>query len=141
MTTLRMSETPTVNAAVSFSLEDRIFDLGGIDPLRVRSVPAPGSATIDDLIRAQVEDGRLYELVDNTLVAKAMGWQESLLAMVLGQWMRNFLDTQDVGVVTGPDGNVAIVCRHRSWTRCCFCQLVANARRSIACRSCTRSRS
>ena len=56
MTTLRMSETSTVNAAVSFSLADRLFDLGGIDPSRVRSVPAPGSATIDDLIRAQVCD-------------------------------------------------------------------------------------
>lgn len=104
MTTLRLSETPTVNAAVSFSLEDRIYDLGGIDPSRVRSVPAPGSATIDDLIRAQAEDGRLYELVDNTLVEKAMEWQESLLAMVLARWLGNFLDTHNLGVVTGPDG-------------------------------------
>lgn len=104
MTSLRLSETPTVNAAVSFSLEDRIYDLGGIDPSRIRSIPAPGSATINDLIRAQAEDGRLYELIDSTLVEKAMGWQESLLAMVLVQWLRNFLDAHNLGVVTGPDG-------------------------------------
>ena len=104
MVSLHSSETPIVNASVSFSLEDRILDLGGIDASRIRSVPAPGSATIADLIRAQAEDGRLYELVDNTLVGKAVGWQESLLAMVLAQWLRNFLDNRNLGVVTGPDG-------------------------------------
>jgi len=104
MATLHSSETPIVNASVSFSLEDRMYDLGGIDVSRVRSIPAPGSATVADLIRAQAEDGRLYELVDNTLVEKAMGWQESLLAMVLGQRLRNFLDDHNLGVVTGPDG-------------------------------------
>ncbi len=104
MATLESAETPIVNASVSFSLADRISDLGGIEASRIRSTPAPGSATIPDLIRAQAEDGRLYELVDNTLVEKAMGWQESLLAMVLAQWLRNFLDNHDLGVVTGPDG-------------------------------------
>jgi Uma2 family endonuclease len=104
MATINSSEIPIVNASVSFSLDDRIYDLGGIDPSRVRSIPAPGSATIADLIRAQAEDGRLYELVDNTLVEKAKGWQESLLAMVLARWLGNFLDTHNLGVVTGPDG-------------------------------------
>jgi len=104
MATLHSSETPIVNASVSFSLEDRIYDLGGIDVSRVRAVPAPGSATIADLIRASDEDGRLYELIDNTLVEKAMGWRESLLATVLVQWLRNFLDNHNLGVVTGPDG-------------------------------------
>ena len=104
MATINSSEIPIVNASVSFSLDDRIYDLGGIDPSRVRSIPAPGSATIADLIRAQAEDGCLYELVDNTLVEKAMGWQESLLAMVLARWLGNFLDTHNLGVVTGPDG-------------------------------------
>jgi len=55
-------------------------------------------------MRGQEEEGRLYELVDNTLVEKAMGWQESLLAMVLGQRLRNFLDPHNLGFVTGPDG-------------------------------------
>lgn len=104
MGTVDGSEVPHLNASVSLTLGDRIDDLGGIDPARVRFVPAPGSATIADLIRAQAEDGRLYELVDNTLVEKAMGWQESLIAMVLVQWLRNFLDIHNLGVVTGPDG-------------------------------------
>jgi Uma2 family endonuclease len=104
MTAIESSETPIVNASVSYSLADRILDLGGIDAARIRSTPAVGTATISDLIRAQAEDGRLYELVDNTLVEKAMGWQESLLAMVLVQWLRNHLENHNLGVVTGPDG-------------------------------------
>jgi len=104
MTTLEPSLSTSVNAAVSFSLADRIFDLGGIDPARIQSSPAPGSATVADLIRASAEAGRSYELVDNTLVEKAMGWQESLLAMVLAHWLQSFLDNHRLGVVTGPDG-------------------------------------
>lgn len=104
MATLNSSDISILNAAVSFSLADRILDLGGIDAGRIRSTPAPGSATIADLIRATAEDGRLYELVDNTLVEKAMGWQESVLAMALAQWLRNYLDVHNLGVITGPDG-------------------------------------
>ncbi len=104
MVTLHSSETPLVNASVSFSLEDRICDLGGIDVSRVRLGPAPGHATIEDLIAVSSDEGRLYELVDNTLVEKAMGWQESLLAMVLSRWMGNYLEGKRLGVVTGPDG-------------------------------------
>jgi Uma2 family endonuclease len=108
MSTLHNIHDNALNAAVSFSLADRIVDLGGIDPSRIRSMPAPGSATVDDLIRAQAEDGRLYELVDKTLVEKAMGWQESMLAMVLVRWLGNYLGSHDLGVITGPDGSTRL---------------------------------
>ena len=104
MSALNPSPSTPVNAAVSFALTDRISDLGGIDPARIRSTPAPGAATVEDLVRAASEDGRIYELVDNTLVEKAMGWQESLLAMVLVRWLGNFLEAHNLGVITGPDG-------------------------------------
>jgi Uma2 family endonuclease len=104
MKTLDPSENSSLNASVSFALTDRIFDLGGIDPARIRSTPAPGSATVEDLIRASAEDGRIYELVDKTLVEKAVGWQESFLAMVLAHWLQNFLDSHNLGVIIGPDG-------------------------------------
>ena len=93
-----------MNAAVSSSLADRIADLGDIPLSRVRCDPPPGQATIADLLRAQAADGRLYELVDNTLVEKAMGWQESMLAGVLLHWLHNYLDEHDLGVATGADG-------------------------------------
>gem|GEM_PF-2891030 len=37
-----------------------------------------------------------------------MGWLESLLAMVLVQWLRNHLEAQPLGVVTGPDGTTRL---------------------------------
>ncbi|MCA9136420.1 MAG: Uma2 family endonuclease [Planctomycetales bacterium] len=97
-----------MNAAVSYSMADRLADLGDIPTFRVRTSPSPGSATIDDLIRIQGTEGRLYELVDRTLVEKVMGWQESLLAAVLLQWLGNFLDDHDLGVMTGPDGQTRL---------------------------------
>ena len=97
-----------MNAAVTASLADRIADriadLGDIPQTRVRCEPPPGQATIDDLLLAQAADGRLYELVDGTLVEKAIGWQESMLAGVLLQWLNNFLDNHKLGVATGADG-------------------------------------
>jgi Uma2 family endonuclease len=47
---------------------------------------------------------RLCELIDGTLVEKAMGWQESLLAGVLMHWLHDFLEISKLGVATGPDG-------------------------------------
>ncbi|MDA1232282.1 MAG: Uma2 family endonuclease, partial [Planctomycetota bacterium] len=83
-------------------------DLGGIAPSRVRAIPAPGSATLADLIEAQRTDDRLCELVDGTLVEKPIGWQESLLAMVLVRWLGDFLESHPMGVVTGPDGTTRL---------------------------------
>ncbi len=93
-----------MNAAVTASLADRIADLGDIPLTRVRCEPPPGQATIDDLLLAQAADGRLYELVDGTLVEKAMGWQESMLAGVLLHWLHIYLDKHKLGVATGADG-------------------------------------
>jgi Uma2 family endonuclease len=61
-------------------------------------------ATVEDLLRVQGSDGRHYELVDRTLVEKAMRWLQSLLAGVLIQCLRNFLDQNNLGVITGADG-------------------------------------
>jgi len=93
-----------MNAAVTNSLADRIADLGGISAERVHTSPLPGTATVDDLVRVNdLKQGRC-ELVDNTLVEKAMGWHESLLAGVLLRWLGNFADATNAGVVTGADG-------------------------------------
>jgi len=105
------TETPKqfgINAAVTVSLADRLADLGGIAPSRVRASPPPGSATLADLIETQRTDDTLCELVDGTLVEKPMGWQESLLAMVLVRWLGNFLESHPMGVVTGPDGTTRL---------------------------------
>lgn len=79
-------------------------DLGNIPMSRVRSEPAPGAASVEDVVRLRNVERRLYELVDGTLVEKAMGWQESLLAGIILQWLNNYLDQNRIGVATGPDG-------------------------------------
>ncbi len=108
MSTAEIPRRFAMNAAVTVSLEDRLADLGGIAPSRLRAIPAPGSATLADLIEAQRTDDRLCELVDGTLVEKPMGWQESLLAMVLVRWLGDFLESAPLGVVTGPDGTTRL---------------------------------
>ena len=93
-----------MSIALATTWEDRLIDLGNVPAARVRSEPAPGAASVEDVVRLRNTERRLYELVDGTLVEKAMGWQESLLAGILLQWLNNYLDQHRVGVATGPDG-------------------------------------
>ncbi|TWT93100.1 Uma2 family endonuclease [Neorhodopirellula pilleata] len=93
-----------MNSAIALSLADRLVDLGNVPLERIRNNPPPGQATIDDVNHLRETEGKLYELVDNTLVEKAMGWQESMLAGVLLQWLNNYLDKEPLGVATGADG-------------------------------------
>jgi Uma2 family endonuclease len=93
-----------MSIAIATTWEDRMHDLGNIAASRIRSEPAPGTATIEDVTRLRDTERRLYELVDRTLVEKSMGWQESLLAGVLLHWMHSYLDAHRIGVATGADG-------------------------------------
>lgn len=93
-----------MSAAVAMTWDQRWADLGNVPASRIVMQPTPGTATVDDALVASGPLGQLCELIDGTLVEKAMGWQESLLASVLIQWLRNYLDTHSLGVVTGPDG-------------------------------------
>ncbi len=96
------------NAAVAGSLNEILAELGGIAAHRVRREPAPGGATITDLMRAN-DNGAHCELVDAALVEKAMGWSESLIAIILGGLLREFVNSRNLGVVSGPDGFMEIL--------------------------------
>ena len=93
-----------MSIALATTWEDRLSDLGGISASRVRIDPAPGTATVEDVVRLRNVERRLYELVDGTLVEKAMGWQESFLAGILLHWLHTYLDQHRIGVATGTDG-------------------------------------
>lgn len=93
-----------MSIAIATTWEERLQDLGNIPASRIRTNPAPGTATVDDVTRLRNTERRLYELVDGTLVEKSMGWQESLLAGILLQWLNNYLDAHRLGVATGPGG-------------------------------------
>ena len=96
------------NAAVAARLSEILDELGGIASDRVRREPAAGHATIDDLLKVHGTGG-LFELVDGTLVEKAMGWTESFLAMVIVRILGNFVVANNLGVVSGPDGFLEIL--------------------------------
>ncbi len=63
-----------MSIALATTWEDRLADLGNVPANKVRYEPAPGVATVDDVVRLRNTERRLYELVDGTLVQKAMGW-------------------------------------------------------------------
>lgn len=94
----------SLSIAIATTWEERLQDLGNIPASRVRTIPIPGTATVDDVTRLRSTEKRLYELVDGTLVEKSIGWQESLLAAILLHWLHNYLDVNRIGVATGADG-------------------------------------
>jgi Uma2 family endonuclease len=97
-----------VTVDAPYTLEDLIKRLGKIPLSRVLMDPLPGHATEADLIEAERRYDRLYELVDGTLVEKAVGFHEALLATALIELLRRIVIPRNLGVVTGPDGMVRL---------------------------------
>lgn len=52
--------------------------------------------------------GPTCELIDGVLVEKATGTRESLIAIFIGQRLRNFVEPDDLGAVLGADGHVRL---------------------------------
>ena len=78
--------------------------LGGVPPERIWMTPTPGTATEADVIRVvESADKRLVELVDGTLVEKAVGQEESRITIRLGGKLDVYCEDNDFGWVTGPD--------------------------------------
>src|SRR5262249_26069881 len=67
-----MSETVIAPADIK-TLADLRQRLGEIPVERIWFHPAPGTATEKDAVAAEARENRLCELVDGTLVQKAMG--------------------------------------------------------------------
>ena len=92
------------------NVADLIERLGGVPPERIMVAPVPlGRATEADVLDIHRRSGRLFELVEGTLVEKPMGLRESLLAMALGSILRAFVLPRDLGFVTGPDGPLRLL--------------------------------
>ena len=81
-----------------------IAHFGDIPIARICTSPPPGEATEADVIRLHDRHDRLFELVDGTLVEKAMGWQESELMVIIATLLRNFVADKGLGKVFGSDG-------------------------------------
>lgn len=92
------------NLGVAMSMEDRLGELGDIPSSRVRLAPAPGTASVDDLLRVNEARQGLYELVDHTLVEKAMSYEASVVAGAILAILRSYCVPRKLGIVSGADG-------------------------------------
>jgi hypothetical protein len=102
-----MSEATIAPAHIK-TLADLRQRLGGIPLERIWFHPAPGTATEKDVVEAEARENRLCELVDGTLVEKAMGFEEARLAGVLLHLVSSYLDQNDLGICVGTDGMMRI---------------------------------
>ena len=74
----------------------------------MRLHPTPGTATEKDVLDVLDHENRPCELVEGTLVEKAMGYEESEIAVLLGTFLNNFVRPRKLGIVTGADGTIRL---------------------------------
>jgi Uma2 family endonuclease len=82
--------------------------LGNIPASRVLLHPTPGTATEKDVLKILDGNERLCELVEGTLVEKAMGYEESQIAVVIVTALYNFVRPRKLGLVTGESGTIKL---------------------------------
>src|SRR5262245_62153211 len=93
------------------TLADVLARFADYPPERIRTNPAPGTATARDVVRIEREEGRLYELDHGVLVEKPMGYQESLLATYIGRLLDEYAEAVNAGVVAGEAGTIRLIRR------------------------------
>lgn len=93
------------------TIEDLVERLGNVSLRRIVLKPPPGRATEQDLLRLMRRTGRLYELVEGTLVEKVMGYLEGSLAAWLIYLIQDYLVTNDLGNLAGADGTMRLMPR------------------------------
>lgn len=115
-----ISETSTIPPAAvpanppamfptNWTLADLQEHLGGVSLERIRLYPPPGMATEADALGVDDHENRLCELVDGVLVEKVMSYFESILAMLLGHALNDYLEANNVGIVAGEAGQLRIL--------------------------------
>ncbi|MCE9561432.1 MAG: Uma2 family endonuclease [Planctomycetes bacterium] len=78
--------------------------LGNIPEARILSFPAPGTATVQDLLDSSITGDRGCELVEGILVQKAMGFHDDYIGSWLIHLFLTYLDTNNLGAVSGAQG-------------------------------------
>ena len=94
----------TVIADTVETMADVLKRLGDVSADRVLAHPQPGTATEDDLLGLPGDVRRMCELVDGTLVVKAMGAPESAIAAVLLMILGRHPGLSNHAAFLGPDG-------------------------------------
>jgi Uma2 family endonuclease len=84
--------------------------LGRVPMTRIRMDAPPGMATEEDVIRIlESDENRICELVDGTLVEKAVGNRESGLAAKIIIHLGAFLGLESEDVILGADGGIRVL--------------------------------
>ena len=83
----------------------------GVPPYRVLLDPPPGTARVRDVTRhIDGANKRLVELVEGTLVEKAMCVESAFLATLLARWLGNFVEANgDTGMTLGANGMLRLM--------------------------------
>ena len=103
--TAPLAGVPTIGPTMA----DLQHQLGDIPPQRILMRPPPGMATEEDLLEAMDRKGAIHELIDGTLVEKAMGYFESHLAAVLIHILSDFISKNDLGILLAEQGTLRIL--------------------------------
>jgi Uma2 family endonuclease len=108
--TIATAELTGIETATSepATLDEFVERLGGIPLERILVKPPLTTATEADLIAASSKYNRIFELVDGVLVEKVMAYRESLLALLLGRILLDFVEPRNLGLVSGADGSVRL---------------------------------
>ena len=104
VTSLERNALPLPEERTGLTVADLADRFGPISFSRIRSNPAPGTATEDDVVMIRNREKLLYELVDGVLVRKTMGYYESVLAGTILWLLRNYVDSRKLGIVATADG-------------------------------------
>jgi Uma2 family endonuclease len=100
---------PQTVLPATWSLADLWEQLGRVPLERIRVHPPPGTATLEDAIAVDAREELPCELVDGTLLEKAVGWYESLLAAEIIAELHAFVRKHDFGKVLGEAGTLNIL--------------------------------
>ena len=90
------------------TVQELVDQLGGIPLGRVLLRPTPGQATEEDLLDLIDRTKKLCELVDGTLVEKAMGKGQSFIAGWIIQCLAVYVGPRGLGYFCGGDGFVRL---------------------------------
>ena len=82
--------------------------LGGVPLERIRFQPPPGTATESDVLEVHSREKKCCELVSGVLVEKAVGYEESILAIYIASMLGEFVRERNLGHVTGEQGMVRL---------------------------------
>ena len=91
------------HAAISITLDERLAELC-VPPDRVRMSPAPGTATLSDVVDANTHSSPSCVLVDGCVVEKTIGFPESVVAGTVLFLLKSYAREKNSGIVSAPDG-------------------------------------